>query len=67
MREQMKTIACHPERSEGSAVEFSLFEPNTVPYLTAVAFSMLVMNSLRQATGSQVRLARFDLHHPHHR
>jgi hypothetical protein len=26
MREQMKTIACHPERSEGSAVEFSLFD-----------------------------------------
>jgi hypothetical protein len=52
MREQMKTIACHPERSEGSAVEFSLFESNTVPYLTAVAFSMLVMNSLRQATSS---------------
>jgi hypothetical protein len=52
MREQVKTIACHPEHSEGSAVLFSLFEIEYGFIPAAVAFSMLVMNSLRQATGA---------------
>jgi hypothetical protein len=33
MRKQMKTIACHPERSEGSAVELSFvrIERRSIP------------------------------------